>query len=59
MTHRIDRFLALPAVTPAPAGAGASAASAPAHTQSAQPTVRSELARLYRTRQIDLADYRR
>jgi D-glucuronyl C5-epimerase C-terminus len=59
VTHRIDRFLALPAVTPAPAGAGASAASARAHSQSAQPTVRSELARLYRTRQIDLADYRR
>jgi len=59
VTRRIDRFLATPAVTPAPAGSGAFAARTRARSQRPQRTVRSELARLYRTRQIDLADYRR
>ncbi len=56
---RDDPFLPTPAVTPAPAAVGALASAGPAPTKR-QPnrTVVSELARLYRTHQIDQADYR-
>jgi D-glucuronyl C5-epimerase C-terminus len=58
VTRGTDPYLTTPSLTPAPATA--SAARAPARRKPAPaPTVVSELARLYRTHQIDHADYRR
>ena len=57
---RNDRFLALPAVTPTAAGsASARATRVKPRAPAAERTVRSELARLFRTHQIDQGDYRR
>ena len=59
VTRRNDPFLTSRPATPAPAIAGAaSSRAAPPPQRTPGRTVGSELARLYRTHQIDLADYR-
>jgi hypothetical protein len=59
-TIRNDPFLALPALTPAPTVSSASrVARLKPRARVADRNVRTELARLYRTHQIDQADYHR
>ena len=55
-----DSFLALPAVTPAPVRPpAAQATGVKPRPAVAERNVRTELARLYRTHQIDRSDYKR